>query len=172
MNTYTPKNSFLHYYTHGLGPYDPAVGLELSQTYQLHLNVERIRVPEVFFQPGIVGLDQTGFVETLHDVLKRFDAQAREKLVQNILVTGGMAQIPGLVERLDESIRSILPFSPDKKNYHIRRAKDCLLDGWRGAAMVGRDQERIKKISVTKQEYEEYGGHYIKEHGLGNVFQD
>ncbi|KAG0041402.1 Nuclear actin-protein involved in chromatin remodeling [Gryganskiella cystojenkinii] len=172
MNAYTPKNSFLHFYTNGLGPYDPAVGLELDQTYQLHVNVERIRVPEVFFQPGIVGLDQTGFVETLHDVLKRFDAKARERMIQNILVTGGMAQIPGLVDRLNDSIRAILPFSPEKKNYHVRQAQDCLLDGWRGAAMVGRDQEQINKISVTKAEYEEMGGSYIKEHGLGNVFRD
>ncbi|KAG0204458.1 Nuclear actin-protein involved in chromatin remodeling [Mortierella sp. GBA30] len=169
MNAYTPKNSFLHFYTNGLEPYDPAVGLSLDKTYQLHLNVERIRVPEALFQPGIVGLDQTGLVETLQDVLKRFDAEARQRLVQNILVTGGMAQIPGLIERLDDSVRSILPFSPDKKMYNIRRAQDCLLDGWKGAAMVARDSERMKTISVTRQEYEEYGGAYIKEHGLGNV---
>ncbi|KAF9089492.1 Nuclear actin-protein involved in chromatin remodeling [Mortierella sp. GBA35] len=169
MNAYTPKNSFLHYYTNGLGPYDPAVGLELDQTYQLHLNVERIRVPEVLFQPGIIGLDQTGLIETLQDVLKRFDSQARERLVQNILVTGGMAQIPGLIDRLDHSVRSILPFSPDQKNYRVRKAQDCLLDGWRGAAMVARNEGRLNKISVTRQEYEEYGGSYIKEHGLGNA---
>ncbi|KAF9964477.1 Nuclear actin-protein involved in chromatin remodeling [Mortierella alpina] len=169
MNAYTPKNSFLHFYTHGLGPYDPAVGLALDQTYQLHLNVERIRVPEALFQPGIVGLDQTGLVETLQDVLKRFDAQARQRLVQNILVTGGMAQIPGLIERLNDSVRSILPFSPDKQAYSVRRAQDCLLDAWRGAAMVGRDSERMKTSTVTRQEYEEYGGAYIQEHGLGNV---
>lgn len=169
MNAYTPKNSFLHYYTNGLGPYDPAVGLSLDQTYQLHLNVERIRVPEVLFQPGIIGLDQTGLVETMQDILKRFDKQARDRLVQNILVTGGMAQVPGLIDRLDQSVRSILPFSPDQRNYSVRKAHDCLLDGWRGAAMVARDSERMNKISVTRQEYEEYGGSYIKEHGLGNA---
>ena len=159
MNAYTPKNSFLHYYTHGLGPYDPALGLELDQTYQLHLNVERIRVPEVFFQPGIVGLDQTGLVETLQDVLKRFDLQAREKMVQNILVTGGMAQIPGLVDRLNTSIQSILPFSPEKKNYHVRRAQDCLLDGWRGAAMMGRDQEKIKAKKQLREQLSDRRSH-------------
>ncbi|KAG0262784.1 Nuclear actin-protein involved in chromatin remodeling [Mortierella polycephala] len=169
MNAYTPKNSFLHFYTNGLGPYDPSAGLSLDQTYQLHLNVERIRVPEVLFQPGIVGLDQMGLVETIQDVLKRFDAQARQRLVQNILVTGGMAQIPGLIDRLDHSMRAILPFSPGKKLYEVRRAQDCLLDAWRGAAMISRDSERMHKISVTKREYEEYGGAYLKEHGLGNV---
>lgn len=28
-----------------------------------------------------------------------------------------------------------------------------------------------KKYAVTRQDYEEYGGEYIKEHGLGNVFR-
>jgi len=169
MNAYTPKNSFLHYYTNGLGPYDPAVGLLLEQTYQLHVNVERIRVPEILFQPGIIGLDQTGLVETIQDVLKRFDAQARQRLVENILVTGGMAQIPGLIDRLDNSIRSILPFSQGKKLYQVRSAQHCLVDAWRGAAMVTRSSERLRKIAVTRQEYEEYGGGYVKEHGLGNL---
>ncbi|KAF9580555.1 Nuclear actin-protein involved in chromatin remodeling, partial [Lunasporangiospora selenospora] len=169
MNAYTPRNSFLHFYTNGLGPYDPAVGLALDQTYQLHVNVERIRVPEALFQPGIIGLDQTGLVETIQDVLKRFDAAARQRLVDNILVTGGMARTPGLIQRLDTSLRSILPFAgPNKKNYEVRRARDCLLDGWRGAAMWARDTSQLQQVAVTKQEYEEYGGSYIKEHGLGN----
>ncbi|KAG0367134.1 Nuclear actin-protein involved in chromatin remodeling [Gamsiella multidivaricata] len=169
MNAYTPKNSFLHYYANGLGPYDPAVGLSLAQTYQLHVNVERIRVPEALFQPGIIGLDQTGLIETIQDVLKRFDAQARQRLVQNVLVTGGVAQVPGLIDRLNNSIRSILPYSPDKKTYEVRAARDCLLDAWKGAAMVARDSRRMQRIAVTRQEYEEYGGSYIKEHELGNV---
>ncbi|KAF9434192.1 Nuclear actin-protein involved in chromatin remodeling [Entomortierella beljakovae] len=169
MNAYTPKNSFLHYYTNGLGPYDPSVGLSLDQTYQLHVNVERIRVPEVLFQPGIIGLDQTGIIETIQDVLKRFDVQARERLVKNILVTGGMAQIPGLVERLDSSIRSILPFSADKKGYEVRRAQDCVLDAWRGAAMIGRDPDRVKKSIVTRQEYEEYGAGQCIVDGVTNM---
>ncbi|KAF9430369.1 Nuclear actin-protein involved in chromatin remodeling [Podila epigama] len=168
MNAYTPKNSFLHFYTHGLGPFDPAVGPTLEKTYQLHVNVERIRVPEVFFQPGIIGLNQTGLVETIQDVLKRFDGQARQRLVKNIHLTGGMSQIPGLVERLDFSLQSILP-ATTQKAYHVQRARDCLLDGWRGAAMIGRDTARLGKISVTRQEYDEYGGSYIKEHGLGNL---
>ncbi|KAG0346123.1 Nuclear actin-protein involved in chromatin remodeling [Podila humilis] len=168
MNAYTPKNSFLHFYTHGLGPYDPAVGPSLEQTYQLHLNVERIRVPEVLFQPGIIGLDQTGLVETIQDVLKRFDLQARQKLVQNIHVTGGMAQIPGLVDRLNSSLQSILPATTEK-SYFVRRARDGMLDAWRGAAMVARDKEQMGRISITRQEYDEYGGSYLKEHSLGNL---
>lgn len=28
-----------------------------------------------------------------------------------------------------------------------------------------------RQYAVTRKEYEEYGGEYIKEHGLGNVFR-
>ncbi|KAG0227057.1 Nuclear actin-protein involved in chromatin remodeling [Actinomortierella wolfii] len=172
MNAYTPKNSFLHYYTWGLGPWDPAVGPSLAQTYQVHLNVERIRVPEVLFQPGIIGLDQTGLLETIQDVLRRFDAQARERLVSNILVTGGMAKTPGLVDRLDAMMRSILPAQVpgQPQNYQVRRARDPQLDAWRGGAMFAREEGMLKQYAVTRQEYEEMGGGYIKEHRLGNYY--
>lgn len=55
---------------------DPAV------QNQIHLNVERIRVPEVFFQPSIVGLDQAGIVECFADILKHYDPAWRNRMAQ------------------------------------------------------------------------------------------
>lgn len=52
----------------------------------------------------------------------------------------------------------------------VKRAKDPLLDAWRGAAMFGRDDTK-KQYFVTREEYDEYGSDYIKEHGLGNIIQ-
>lgn len=52
----------------------------------------------------------------------------------------------------------------------VKRAKDPLLDAWKGAAMFGRDESKRQHF-VTRQDYEEYGSDYIKEHGLGNIIQ-
>ena len=35
----------------------------------MHLNVERIRVPEILFQPSIGGIDQAGISEIADDLL-------------------------------------------------------------------------------------------------------
>jgi actin-related protein 5 len=74
------ENSLLHLFAHGVYPsHDSA---DIAQSYQLHVNVERIRVPEVLFQPSIIGLDQAGIVETISDVMKRFEGEARKSLTK------------------------------------------------------------------------------------------
>jgi len=54
--------------------FDSANSLSLApgESHQLHLSTERIRAPEVFFQPSLVGSHEAGLSETLEFVLKRF----------------------------------------------------------------------------------------------------
>jgi len=49
----------------------------------------------------------------------------------------------------------------------LRRARDCLGDAWKGAAgWVG--SEAYKGAKITREEYQEKGADYLKEHDLGN----
>lgn len=76
----SPTNTLMHILARGMyPPYDPT---DMEQSYQLHVNVERARVPEVLFQPSIIGLDQAGLVETVNDIVRTFDNSQREKLMQ------------------------------------------------------------------------------------------
>lgn len=79
-NMSSPTNTLLHLLSRGVyPPYDPT---DMEQGYQLHVNVERSRVPEVLFQPSIIGLDQAGLVETVNDIVKTFDINQRESLMK------------------------------------------------------------------------------------------
>ncbi|ORE13530.1 actin-like ATPase domain-containing protein [Rhizopus microsporus] len=159
----SPTNTLIHLLTRGMyPPWDPT---DIAQSYQLHVNVERVRVPEVLFQPNIIGLDQAGLIETVNDIVKTFDVNQRQKIMQNIFLTGGYSQVPGLSDRIHASLQSIYPVNT---NITVKRAKNPLLDAWRGAAMFGQDNTN-KQYFVTRKEYEEYGSDYLKEHGLGNI---
>lgn len=46
-----------------------------GESHQLHVATERIRAPEVLFQPSLVGSHEAGLAETLEFVLKRFSAE-------------------------------------------------------------------------------------------------
>ncbi|KAL4212085.1 actin protein 5 [Rhizopus microsporus] len=156
----SPTNTLIHLLTRGMyPPWDPT---DIAQSYQLHVNVERVRVPEVLFQPNIIGLDQAGLIETVNDIVKTFDVNQRQKIMQNIFLTGGYSQVPGLSDRIHASLQSIYPVNT---NITVKRAKNPLLDAWRGAAMFGQDNTN-KQYFVTRKEYEEYGSDYLKEHGL------
>jgi actin-related protein 5 len=54
----------------------------LEQNYQLHLNVERIRVPESWFQPNMWGVDSAGIGEISGWILNSFEEEERRRLMQ------------------------------------------------------------------------------------------
>ncbi|KAG9291727.1 hypothetical protein G9A89_012012 [Geosiphon pyriformis] len=158
------RKSIVYMFTHGVAPYDPE---DVAQMHQLHVNIERIRVPEALFQPTIVGLDQAGVVETVSDVVKRFNEHDRNQLVQAVFLTGGHTQTPGLSKRFEISLRATLS---DASSLRIIQARDPILDAWRGAALWANTDE-FHQYVVSKQEYQEMGGEYIKEHRFGNLYQ-
>lgn len=43
----------------------------LAEYHQLFLGTERIRAPEIVFQPSLIGEDQAGIAETMQYVLER-----------------------------------------------------------------------------------------------------
>lgn len=78
--TSSPTNTLMHLLARGqYPPYDPT---DVGQMHQLHVNVERVRVGEVLFQPSIVGLDQAGLVETMHDIVRTFNPDRRMQTVK------------------------------------------------------------------------------------------
>ncbi|KAJ2472958.1 Nuclear actin-protein involved in chromatin remodeling, partial [Coemansia sp. RSA 2320] len=137
-----------------------------AREYQLHLNVERIRVPEIIFRPSLVGLDQAGLLETVAGIVKQ---TGRASLVHNVFVTGGgFAQVSGILERLQRDIRSVVPVGTP---ISVRRAEDPLRDAWRGAALwCTKEAEAFSASRITRQDYLELGGEYIREHGASNQY--
>lgn len=158
-----PGKSLLHAFHHG--PYDPDRKHELAMDYQLHLNIERIRAPEIIFTPSLVGMDQCGLIEMVKDILTRITPSQQSSVVRDFYTTGGTTLIPGFNERLKGDLQSILPAG---QTMNVRAAKDPLLDAWRGAAKWTADA-RYEKARVTKADYDEMGSEYIKEHELGNL---
>ncbi|KLJ11798.1 hypothetical protein EMPG_13050 [Blastomyces silverae] len=152
----------------GPWPFDPESARE---AHQLHLNVERIRVPEVLFQPSaIAGLDQAGLVEIAADIVnqQRFSAgEERARLLRDVFITGGNSLFKGFEERFATEFRTVLPVEMGPV-LNVRRAGDSTLDAWRGAAEWAGGSE-FQSAAVTRQEWLEKGADYIKEHNLGNA---
>jgi actin-related protein 5 len=155
--------SLLHAFLHGPYPFDPE---NQRQAHQLHLNVERIRVPEVVFQPTIAGLDQAGIIEIASNILteRLADNRHRDNVFKDIFLTGGNTLFQGFEERLASELRAVLPA---EQELVVRKADDAVLDAWRGAATwAGKKENRTNFI--TRADFMEKGGDYIKEHDVGN----
>lgn len=55
---------------------------DVEGAHRLHLNVERWRVPETWFDPSQAGADCAGLGEVIEGVLRGFNAGDRDRLVQ------------------------------------------------------------------------------------------
>jgi len=157
--------SMIHAFLRGPWPFDPESQREM---HQIHLNVERIRVPEVVFQPSIAGLDQAGLVEIAAGILteRLVDSPLRNDVLKDIFLTGGNTLFQGFEDRLRKELRAVLPADATLK---VRKAKDSILDAWRGAAKWS-NQADSRHAFVTRAEFHEKGGDYLKEHNLGNAY--
>ena len=149
--------SLMHAFRHGPRPFDSE---SQQQVHQLHLNVERIRVPEVVFQPAIAGLDQAGIIDIAADMINHGmgTPQDRNHILEDIFLTGGATLFAGFGERLNKELRAVLPIDVTMR---LRHANDPLLDAWKGAAQWS-NEPPFRQALVTRQDYDEKGCYYMK----------
>ncbi|KAL0945578.1 hypothetical protein HGRIS_014738 [Hohenbuehelia grisea] len=131
---------------------------------RIHLNIERWRVCEAWFSPGMAGVDCAGLGEVIQTVLSRFSESEKARLVNNVFLTGNPSRLPGLIPRLRATLRPIM--APEMP-IQIVRAADPGIDAWRGMAAFARTDE-LARVSVTKAEYDEWGSERIKRWWGGN----
>lgn len=115
----------------------------------------------------MMGIGEAGLAETIDYVLKLFAPSEQQQLVDNIFLTGGIAKLPGLKERLCRELMEIRPF---QSTFNVKIAHDPSLDCWNGARKFTTSGNNVNTHSITKEEYFELGGEYIKENCLSNYY--
>lgn len=156
--------SLVHAFLRGPWPFDPE---SQREAHQIHLNVERIRVPEVVFKPSIAGVDQAGLIEMVANIVnQRFSSsQDRNRLLKDVFLTGGNTLFHGFEDRFRNELRGVVPIDADLT---VRQAADPIMDAWKGAAQWASGAD-MGRSSVSRQEYLEKGSEYMKVSFLDDV---
>ncbi|XP_050415648.1 actin-related protein 5 [Patella vulgata] len=144
----------------------PGGEFNLAEYYQLHLAVEKIRVPEILFQPSMVGIEQAGIAESMDYVLKKYQPEDQNKLVKCVFLTGGNSNIPNFKERMEKELLEMRPF---QSTFTVYKAANPSLDAWLGARKWSLSPY-LKSSCIRREDYNEMGEGYIKEHLLSNQF--
>lgn len=130
----------------------------------LTLGVDQFRGAELLFQPYIIGVDQAGLTEIILNVFKTMTFEEQKLLAGNIFITGGFAKTPYLKERLYNDLRMNLNCNIE---ININIAEDPELDAWKGARDFHINPDN-QKYFITKENYNECGYDYFKEHNCSN----
>ncbi|KAK2625955.1 hypothetical protein QTJ16_005267 [Diplocarpon rosae] len=124
----------------------------------LTLRNERFTVPELLFSPSDIGLRQSGIAQQVMDSLSSLPMGLWPGFLANIIVVGGNANIKGFVTRLQQELRSL---APAECIVRVAKPADPVISTWQGGARLARDEEALRNLSVTKEEYEEYGSAWL-----------
>lgn len=151
-----------------VGDSSGAAPVDEQTMHQLHLGVERIRVPEIIYQPqAILGIEQMGLAEIIQSILSTFEEKTQHSLATNIFFTGGNTLYSGFEDRLTNEVRMLRPFG---SKFKVIKSKDPMLDSWLGMARwFQTNPDEFKKVVVTKADYDERGGDYFKPYFASNV---
>jgi actin-related protein 6 len=128
------------------------------------LGNERFAVPELLFRPTDIGIQEAGLPEAIMESLSVLPEALKAAMLANVLVIGGNALIPGLIERLEAELRSLVPTEYLLK---VEKAEDPIKHTWLGAARFASQPELLKQVLVSKAEYDERGSTW-----LGKKFSD
>jgi len=115
---------------------------------------ERFTVPELLFTPIDIGMQQEGLSGTILQSIYSLPEGLWQPFLANLLVTGGSSKFPGLIERLESELRSLV-----SEQYLVRvaQAKDAIKNAWLGGARLAMNEDVLNSFVVTRQEYAEHG---------------
>ncbi|XP_069740328.1 actin-related protein 5 isoform X2 [Narcine bancroftii] len=134
----------------------------LAEYHQLYLGSERVRVPEILFQPSLIGEEQSGIAETL-----QYSKKQQDELVQNVFLTGGNILYPGTKARMERELLAMRPF---QSSFQVVLASSPVLDAWFGARDWAVEHKEQTEGWITLADYEEKGGEYLSEHAASNMY--
>jgi actin-related protein 6 len=124
----------------------------------LTLRNERFTVPELLFKPTDIGLRQSGIAQLVMESLSCLPMGLWPGFLANIVCVGGNSTIEGFIVRLQMEIRAL---APAECIVRVARPDNPITSTWKGGANLATDEETLSKLSVTKQEYDEYGAAWV-----------
>ncbi|EXJ85114.1 hypothetical protein A1O3_05789 [Capronia epimyces CBS 606.96] len=146
-------------------PYDPssaarkrkqaALSGQADAEISMTLGNERFSVPEILFSPSDIGSKQPGLADIVMQSLAVLPPLVQATMLSNVLVVGGNAQIPGLVERIEAELRTRVK---TEWAVRVRKMQDPITSTWLGGArLASRYPGTVREFGVSREEYLEHG---------------
>jgi len=126
---------------------------ELPDGNVVTIQSERFRIPEVLFQPSMIGKEAGGIHELLFQSITDSDIDIRRDLYSNIILSGGTTMFKGIEHRLKQEVTALSPanvkvrvVAPEERKYSV----------WMGGSILAQ-LSSFQDNWCMKEEYEEIG---------------
>ena len=127
---------------------------ELPDGNKIELNEERIKCPEILFNPSIINRKEKTISEQCYEAIEKCDNDIKKEIYNCIVLSGGSSVFEGLEERFYKEIKHLVKDEMINE-IKIETGNDRKYGVWTGGAMLSMCGFELKWI--TKNEYEESG---------------
>ena len=127
---------------------------ELPDGNKIELKEERIKCPEVLFNPSIINNNDKNISQNCYEAVEKCDNIIKKDIYNCIDLTGGSSMFPGLEERFYKEIKDLVD-NDMKNDIKIENLNGRKYGVWTGGAILTMSGFELKWI--TKAEYEESG---------------
>jgi len=126
---------------------------ELPDGNIITMGNERIRCPEVLFQPSLIGKECGGIQTILFQSIMKCDVDVRRDLYSNVVLSGGTTMFAGIGERMTKELTALAPstmtikvVAPPERKYSV----------WIGGSILS-SLSTFQQMWISKGEYDESG---------------
>ncbi|VDL96001.1 unnamed protein product [Schistocephalus solidus] len=150
--------------------------VDIAEYYTLNIGAEPIRATEALFERSLIGSPQAGVSECFSWILRDSsvalykDRSQAAWIPKRLFITGGLAHLPGMKERLQVELQQLLPWQENGPNLEVVVAADPSLDAWHGARKWSLTAMEKDVGFTTRSQYEECGLEYLVENEISNRF--
>ena len=132
------------------------------EKYMISLNNLRFVVPELIFNPNIIGIEEGGLHEGIIQSINECHLDYKNLLYENIITYGGNTKFMGFNERLfnelnctidHDFIKNVKIYSQEK----IKNSNEYIEPVIEGMKLFARNSTLIQDLAITKKEYEDIG---------------
>ncbi len=126
-----------------------------------HLGDACFRCPEALFQPGLMGLEDSGLAEMVCHSILQCDASLHRDLFHNIVLAGGSSLFPGLPERLAQEVRKLAPPNLAAK-VKVHAPPERKYAAWIGGSILAGTFTKPKQW-ISRDEYNDHGPQIVRQ---------
>ena len=124
---------------------------------EITMGNERIRIPEVLFNPMMYGKEMMGIHTASYKAVTDCDIDTRRAMLHNVILSGGNSMFPGMKERLEKELRALAPPKLDVKVIANPERRWVVFIG----ASIVAQLSAFPDMLVLKKEYDEVGADIV-----------
>ena len=128
---------------------DMKKSLKIEDGTEIQLLSEQIIAPECLFKPYLIGKEIMSLPETIVEAISQCDLNLRKELFNNIVLSGGTTNFPGLKQRLKKEIIDIIT---EKMEVNVFAPQLRELSTWIGGSIFGTIRS-FNDLIITKQQF-------------------